>query len=123
MIDNSPLGPKKPKWPQKWVKSKVKIEGNIEDDSGSTTWVDPKTVFEPYLDLKNSPFEPQKEQRLRSKSKVIIEGSTENKFFSAPWLDPKIVMFSPKKKCPLRPPKAKSTLKLSQSQMSEVKKT
>ena len=39
-------------------KSDVRIEGNIEDEKCSTTWVDPKTVFEPYPNPKNSPLGP-----------------------------------------------------------------
>ena len=34
--------------------SKVTIEENIENKSCSTTWVDPKIVFESYPDPKNS---------------------------------------------------------------------
>ena len=44
-----------PPWPQKIKndpkiksKSKVRIEENIENKSFSTTWVDPKIVFQPY---------------------------------------------------------------------------
>ena len=40
--------------------SKVTIEQNVENRSFSTTWVDPKTVFEPYPDPKNSPLGPPK---------------------------------------------------------------
>ena len=40
--------------------SNVWIEGIIENESYSTTWVDPKTVFEPYPDTVNSQIEPQK---------------------------------------------------------------
>ena len=36
--------------------SKVRIEGTIENKSCSTTWVDPKVVFEPNYDPKNSPL-------------------------------------------------------------------
>ena len=41
-------------------KSNVRNEGNIENESGSTTWVDPKTVFKPYHDPKNCPLWPEK---------------------------------------------------------------
>ena len=34
--------------------------GDIENENCSTTWVDPKTVFEPYPNPKNSPIWPQK---------------------------------------------------------------
>ena len=44
------------------IKSKlyVRIYRNIENGSCSTTWVDPKTVFDPFPDPKNSPTGPQK---------------------------------------------------------------
>ena len=38
----------------------VRIEGNIENESCSTIWLDPKTVFKTYPNLKNSPLGPQK---------------------------------------------------------------
>ena len=63
-------------------KSKVRVEGTIENKSCSTTWVDPKIVFEPYPDQKNSPLGPQKvknDPKNKSKSKVRIELRTENK--------------------------------------------
>ena len=42
----SPLGPQKVKKdPKIKSKSNVKIEGNVENDSCLTTWVDPKTIF------------------------------------------------------------------------------
>ena len=41
--------PKSQKWPQNWVISNVRIKGNIENESYSTTWVNPKTVFETEL--------------------------------------------------------------------------
>ena len=58
---SSPLGPKKVKNDNK-IKSKlnVRIEGNIENESCSTTWVYPRTVFEPFPNPKNSPVESQK---------------------------------------------------------------
>jgi len=44
------------------IKSKVnvRIERNKENESRSTTWVDPKTVVEPYPSPKNAPLGPQK---------------------------------------------------------------
>ena len=42
------------------LKSKVRIEGILENKSCSTTWVDPKTVFESLPDPKKSPLQPQK---------------------------------------------------------------
>ena len=41
-------------------KPNIRIDGNIENESFSTTWIDPKTVFEPYPNRKNSPLGPQK---------------------------------------------------------------
>ena len=41
-------------------KSNVIIEGNKENERCSTTWEDPKTVFEPFPNLKNSLLGPQK---------------------------------------------------------------
>ena len=35
-------------------KSKVRIDGNIENRSCCTKWVEPKTVFEPTLNRQNS---------------------------------------------------------------------
>ena len=75
-------------------KSKVRIEGTLENKSCSTTWVDPITVFEPYTDPKNSPFGPQKVKnypKIKSKSKVRIEENIENKSLSTTWLEPKKV--------------------------------
>ena len=87
---NSPLGPQKVKNNQNcsWVgtkqslgittttthhplppppniksKSKILTEGNLENKSSLTTWVDPKTVFEPYLDSQHSIFRSQKGQK------------------------------------------------------------
>ena len=66
-------------------KSKVRIEGIIEIKSCSITRVDPKIVFEPYPDPKNSPLGPQKVKnnlKLQSNSKVRIEGSRESERYS-----------------------------------------
>ena len=44
-----PIGPQKiNNYPKIKLKSKVRIERNIENESCSTTWVDPKTVVKPY---------------------------------------------------------------------------
>ena len=51
---------KNQKWPKTKSKSKVRIEGTIENKSCSTTGVDPKRVFGPYPDPKNSPLWPNK---------------------------------------------------------------
>ena len=49
----SPLGPQKVKIDHK-IKSKsnVRIEWNKENESCSTTWVDPKTVVKPFSNPK-----------------------------------------------------------------------
>ena len=58
---NSPIVPQKVKdAPQLKSKLNVRIEGNMENESCSTTLVDLKTVFEPYPNHKNSPLGPQK---------------------------------------------------------------
>ena len=48
-------------------KSNDRIEGNIENESCSTTWVHPKTVIEPYCDPQTSPLGPQKDKKRPSK--------------------------------------------------------
>ena len=50
-----------PKIKQK--KSNIRIEENIQNESCSTTWVHPKTVFEPFLNHINSPLGPPKSQK------------------------------------------------------------
>ena len=58
---NSPLGRQKVKNdPKINSKSNVRIERNIENESYSTTWVDPKTVAKPYSNPQSSPFGPHK---------------------------------------------------------------
>ena len=42
----------------KLSQNQVTIEENIDNKSCSTTWVGPKTVFEPYPDPKNRPLGP-----------------------------------------------------------------
>ena len=74
---------------------KIRIEGTIENKSCSTTWVDLKTVFEPYPEPKDSPLGPQKiknDCKIKLKSKVRIEGNIENKSYSTTWVDPKTVL-------------------------------
>ena len=101
---NRPLGPQKVKNdPRIKSKTNVIIEGNIENKSYSTTWVDKKA---------------QHYHKIRSKTKVIIEEGTENKTFSSLREGPKRVFEtdpSPKNS-PFGPPKSKKTLKLSQNQ-------
>ena len=66
-----------------WVKPpKDRIVENTEDKSCSTTSVDPKTVFEYYLEPKNSPLGSQKVKnnaKMKSQSKVRIERNIEDK--------------------------------------------
>ena len=75
---NSLLGPQKVKNdPKIKSKSNVRIEGNIENESCSTTWIDPKTVFEPFYSPKNSPLGPQKvenDQKIKQKSNIKNDG-------------------------------------------------
>ena len=65
-------------------------------ESCSTTWVDQKTVIEPYPDPKNSLLEPQNVKKMttkiKSKSNVRIEGDIENESCSTTWVDPKTVL-------------------------------
>ena len=58
---NSPFGLQKDKNDPK-IKSNlnVRIQGIIQNESLSTTWVDPKTVLEPHIEPKNSPLGPRK---------------------------------------------------------------
>ena len=62
---------------------------------------------------------------MSKKAKVIIEGRTKHKSFSALWLDPKTVFenYSCPQNSSLGPQKAKTTPKLSQNQISELKET
>ena len=58
----------------------------------TTTWIDHKTVFEPFLNPKNSPLGPQtvkNSPKIKSNSKVRIEGSIENETCSTILVDPK----------------------------------
>ena len=79
---NSLLGPQKVKNdPKIESKSNVRIEGNIENQSYLTTWVDPKTVIEPYPNPMNSQLGPQKvknDPKIESKSNDRIESNKED---------------------------------------------
>ena len=79
---NCPLGPQKVKnYPKIKSKSKVRIEGTIENKSCSTTLVDPKKVIESFSNPKYSPLGPQKVKNdppIKSKSNVRIQGNLEN---------------------------------------------
>ena len=58
---NNPLGPQKVKnYPKIESKSNVRIQRNIENESCSTTWVDPKRIVEPHPNPKKCPLGPQK---------------------------------------------------------------
>ena len=64
-----------------WFCGNLFFERIIESESCSTIWVDPKTVFEPNPDPKNSTLRPQKVKnvpKIKSKSKaksiIIIIG-------------------------------------------------
>ena len=73
-------------------KSKVRIGGTIENISCSTTWVDPKTVFEPYPDPTNSPLGPKKvknSSKMKTHSKVRIKESIDNECCATILVDPK----------------------------------
>ena len=48
-------------------KSNVRIERNKENESCSTTLVDPKSVVEPYPNPKNSPLGPPKQKKITPK--------------------------------------------------------
>ena len=115
---NSPLGPQKVKNSHN-IKSKSnsRFEGNIENESCSITWVDPKTVLKPYSNPQTSPLGPQKDNnnpRSKSNSNVRIEGIIENESCSTTWVDPKTVVepTPTPKPAHLGPKKTKTTLKL-----------
>ena len=76
------LGPQKVKnSPKIKYKSNVRIKGYIENESCSTTWVEPKTVVEPYSDPQTSPIGPQKDKidpKIKSNLNVRIQGIIEN---------------------------------------------
>ena len=123
---NSPLGPQKVKNdPKIESKSNVRIERNKENESGSTTWVDPKSVVEPYPNPKlarKTVFEPypnpiniqlgtpkvKSDPKIKSKSNVRIEGYIENETHKPAHLSPR---------------KTKMTPNLSQIQMSEFRES
>ena len=57
------------------------MEKYIENENCSTTWVDPKTVFEPFPNPKNSPLGPQKvknDPKIKSKWNIRIEKNKED---------------------------------------------
>ena len=108
-------------------KSIVRIEGKIENESCSTTWVDKKKQFL-NIEPKNSPLGSKKikdDPKIKSKLKVRIEGNIENESCLTTWVDPKTVVkpCSDPQTSPLGPHKTKTAPKLSQIQMSEVKES
>ena len=80
------MGPQKVKnYPKIRSKSNVRIEGNIENESCSTTQIDPRTVFKPYPNPNKSPLLPhnvKNDRKIRSKSNVRIERNKENESYS-----------------------------------------
>ena len=79
---NSLLGLQKVKnGPKIKSKSNVAIERNKENESCLTTWVDPKTVVDPYPNPKNSTLGSQKvknDPKIKAKSNVRIERNNKN---------------------------------------------
>ena len=71
----------------------VRIERNIENESCSTTWVEPKKVFKSYPDPENSPLWPPKAKMTpKSKSNVRIEGNLGNESCSTTWVDSETIV-------------------------------
>ena len=93
------------------------MERNIENESYSTTWVDPKTVVKPYFYPQTSRLGPQKDRndhKIKSKSKVRIEESIGNKSGSTIWVYPKTVVetYPNPKNSPLGPQKVNNEPKI-----------
>ena len=92
------------------------MEGNIENESCSATWVDPKTVVEPFSDLQTSPLGPHKDKIHPKVKSIRIQGIIENESCSTTLVDPKLV-FEPQiepKITHYGPKKLKNNPKLSQ---------
>ena len=51
-------------------KSNARVEGNIENESCSTTWVDPKTFVKPYSNPQSSPLQPHKTKMTQKLSQI-----------------------------------------------------
>merc|ERR1712198_207165 len=71
------------------------IEQNSENKSYYSILGDPKTVFEPYPNPKNSPLGPQKvknDPKIKSKVDARIERNKENESCSTRRVDPKTVV-------------------------------
>ena len=105
--------PKRKNYPKIKLKSIVRIKRNKENESCSTEWLDPKTVFEPFPNPKNSSVGPQK-VKIESKSNVIIERNKENESCSTSWVDPKKVdePYPNPTNSPLGPQKVKNNRKI-----------
>ena len=78
----SPLGLQKDKNDPK-IKSNlnVRIQGIIENESCSTTWVNLNKIFEPHIAPKNSPLGPQKVKKnpdIDKKSNIRIDENLQN---------------------------------------------
>ena len=108
-------------------KSNVRIVRNKENESFSTTGVDPKTVVEPYPNpKKNCPLGPPKVKdysKIKSKSNIRIERNKENECCSFAWVDPKTVVepYPNPKNSPLGPKNSRMTTELSKNQRLELK--
>ena len=93
--------------------SNLRIEGKIENESCSATWVDPKKVVQP----QTSPLGPQKDKndpKTKSNSNVRIQLIIENESFSTIWVYPKTVVetYHNHKNSPLGPQKVNNNLKI-----------
>ena len=89
----------------------TRIERNKENESWSTTWLDPETVVNPYSNPK-----------IRSNSNVRIQGIIENESCSTTWVDPKTIFephIAPKYSL-LGSQNEKKTPNLSQNQITEL---
>ena len=89
----------------------------MQNESWTTTWIDPKTVFEPYPKPKNSPLGPQKVKnnpKIKYKSNVRIKGYIENESCSTTWVEPKTVVepYSDPQTSPFEPQKDKNDPKI-----------
>ena len=104
-----PLGPQEVKNnPKIKSKSNIRIEGNIENESCLPTWVDPKTVIEPYSGPKTSP--DNNDPKYKCQNSEIIE----NESCSTTWVNPKTFLnpiLNPK--IAHRAPKSQTTQNLS----------
>ena len=73
---------------------KLELKELKKNKSCSTTWIDPKTVFEPYPNPKNSPVGPQKvinDPKIKPNWKEEI---IESERYSTTWVAPKSVFES-----------------------------